>query len=121
MFHKRAQYLRRNLTEAEKKLWWFIRERRLNGYKFRRQAPIGPYIVDFVCFDKKVIVELDGYHHKFQKEYDQKRKDWLRGEGFQVLRFWNQEVMRSPCTVLEIIKKGLGATPTLPSPIQGEE
>ena len=86
-----ARKLRRDMTEVEKKLWSALRSRRFENYKFRRQVPIGKYIVDFVCQDRKLIVELDGSQHE-GSTYDQQRDKWLRSIGYQVLRFWNIDI-----------------------------
>src|SRR5688572_8651374 len=88
-----ARRLRNQPTEAEKSLWWFLRAGKL-GVKFRRQAAIGAYIVDFVCFSHKVIVELDGPQHVAEagRAYDCRRDAWLTSRGFQVIRFRNQEL-----------------------------
>jgi very-short-patch-repair endonuclease len=80
----------------------------MGGFKFRRQAPIGPYVADFVCFEKKVIIELDGGQHQEQAEYDSARSDWLASEGYTVLRFWNHEVFKEEDAVLATIWKALG-------------
>jgi very-short-patch-repair endonuclease len=90
---ERARDLRANMTDAERKLWHRLRRRNLSGAYFRRQAPIGPHIADFVCFDRKLIVEVDGGQHSERIDYDEKRSVFLRGEGFRVLRFWNNDVM----------------------------
>lgn len=96
-----SRYLRKNMTEAEKKLWSKIRNKNL-GMKFRRQQPIGNYIVDFVCFEKKLIIEIDGGEH-MESKTDEERDKILRGEGYKVLRFWNNEVLKNIEGVLEII------------------
>ena len=85
----RAKDLRRNQTEAEAFVWAQLRSRRFSGFKFRRQMPLGKYIVDFVRLDRRVIVELDGGQHNEEKQetYDGRRDAWLRAEGFEVLRF----------------------------------
>ncbi len=116
---RRAKNLRNNLTEAEKKLWYFLRNNQL-GVKFRRQQPIGKYIVDFICFDKSLIIELDGGQHGSNQSYDIVRDDFLKRENFTVLRFWNNEIMENMDGVLEVIVKHL-AHPLLTSPLQGEE
>jgi very-short-patch-repair endonuclease len=87
----RARSLRRTSTEAEKKLWGLLRGRRFDGYKFRRQAPIGRYIADFVCFERRLIVELDGSQHA-DSAHDAKRDAWLRDDGYRVVRIWNNEL-----------------------------
>ena len=100
---EKARKLRKNLTDAEKKLWAVIRKRQINNLKFRRQQPIGKYIVDFVCFEKKIIIEIDGGQHMENKDYDLKRSKWLEGQGFKVIRFWNNEVLENTDAVLETI------------------
>jgi very-short-patch-repair endonuclease len=92
-----AKELRKNSTDAEKLLWHYLRAKQTAGLKFRRQQPIENFIVDFVCFDKKLIVELDGSQHseKENKEEDTKRDKWFVGRGYIVLRFWNDEVLRN--------------------------
>jgi very-short-patch-repair endonuclease len=99
----RARELRNNLTDAERTLWRHLRLRQINGHKFRRQRPIGPYIVDFVCLEKRVVVEVDGGQHSEQIPYDEKRDAWLRAEGFAVLRFWDHEVL----TQLDSVKQSI--------------
>jgi very-short-patch-repair endonuclease len=86
-----ARQLRKDLTEAEKYLWYVLRSKNL-GIKFRRQAVIGRYIVDFVCFEKRLIIEVDGEQHA-ENSVDTTRDQRLRQEGFKVLRFWNHEVL----------------------------
>jgi len=99
----RAKELRKEQTDAENFLWRRLRDRRLVGYKFRRQLTLPPYIVDFVCLDAKLIVEVDGAHHLLQQEYDKERTKYLQAQGFTVLRFWNDEVMKDTDVVLEVI------------------
>ena len=89
---ERARTLRKNPTEAEKKLWMVLRRKNLEGYKFRRQHPIGPYIVDFCCLKKKLVIEVDGGQHLDQQVKDLERTLFLESRGFHVLRFWNDEV-----------------------------
>jgi very-short-patch-repair endonuclease len=89
MLLNRARELRKNPTDAERKLWAHLRLRQIGGYKFRRQHPLGPYIVDFVCIEKKLIVEVDGGQHDEKRFYDAKRDKWLEEKGFKVIRFWN--------------------------------
>ena len=98
-----ARQLRRRSTDAERKLWSILRNRQLARYKFRRQVPIGNYIVDFVCFEKKIVVELDGGQHQAKIEYDNDRTRWLQSAGFRVIRFWNNEVLRETDGVLQAI------------------
>ncbi len=99
----RARELRREMTDAERLLWSRLRRRQMFGDKFRRQQPLGPYIVDFVCLDKRLIVELDGGQHAEQQEYDAERTRWLEEQGFRVLRFWNNQVFDEPESVLRVI------------------
>lgn len=97
-----ARTLRKNLTLAEKKLWQAIRYRQLQGFKFRRQVPLGNYIADFLCFESRLIVEVDGGQH-YQNNYDAQRTVWLEKHNFRVLRFWNNEVLSNLDAVKEII------------------
>ena len=100
-----AKNLRKRSTEAEKLLWRYLRAKQLEGLKFRRQQPIGNYIVDFVCFEKRIIIELDGGQHAIEKEKDHKRDKWFGEQGFKVLRFWNNEVFTNISGVLEVIRE----------------
>ncbi len=109
---ERARILRKNSTDAERKLWQHFRRYQANGCKFRRQQPIGPYIVDFVCFEKRLIIEVDGGQHIQQVEDDNARTQWLRSQGFQVLRFWNNQVLKEIGDVQELILRKL----ELPNP-----
>ena len=104
-----AKELRQKQTEAEKILWFKLRDKQLGGVKFRRQEPIGNYIVDFVSFENRLILEIDGNPHKNTKTklIDNQRALWLQGEGFRVLRFWNSEIMYDVEGVLVKIKEGL--------------
>ena len=95
------------MTEAEKRLWKWIRDQQMDGHKFRRQAPIGGYIVDFVCFPAGLVIELDGGQHAEQAERDADRTKWLECEGFRVLRFWNNEIFENIDGVLEMIRSAL--------------
>ena len=103
-----ARHNRKNPTRAEAMLWSDIRGRQL-GYKFRRQQPIGPFIVDFVCHEKKLIVELDGWTHDFAEthHYDLARQRWLEAEGFAVLRFSDDEVAEERDGVVAAIQMAL--------------
>jgi len=87
----RARRLRRDQTETEARLWETLRGRRFEGWKWRRQAPVGPFIVDFLCLEAAVAVELDGGIHAERADYDARRDAYLRARGLQVLRFWNSE------------------------------
>ena len=90
----KARKLRQKLTEQEAVMWHLLRNRGLNGYKFRRQYPIGSYVVDFVCRELKLIIELDGGQHNEPEniEYDKKRTQYLNEKGYKVVRFWNNEI-----------------------------
>jgi len=115
----KAQILRQNQTEAEKQLWRQLRNRSLEGYKFRRQFTIEPYIVDFLCFSHNLIVELDGGHHNEVNQviYDKKRSNYLEARGFVILRFWNNQVLGEMKTVLNEILLALKSSPSpQPSP-----
>ena len=117
-----ARALRHNPTEAEKLLWRQLRMWQIDGFKFRRQQPIGPYIVDFVCLEKRLIIELDGGQHAEQVEYDAERDAWLYEQGFTVLRFWNNDVLQNINGVKESILSKLESTPFLnPSPQGGRK
>jgi very-short-patch-repair endonuclease len=114
-----AKQLRREQTDAERRLWRELRAGRFVGAKFKRQQPIGGYIVDFVCFEERLVIELDGGQHQVQTDYDGGRDKWLRSQGFRVLRFWNNEVMQQFDGVLERILNEISPSPQ-PSPIEGE-
>ena len=96
-----ARRLRRTQTNAEHLLWTHLRARGFRGLKFRRQHPVGPYIVDFCCIDRKLIVELDGSQHLETARYDVRRTQFLNTHGYRVIRFWNHEVLTSMEYVLE--------------------
>jgi very-short-patch-repair endonuclease len=102
---ERARSLRKAQTDAESKLWYYLRAKRFYDLKFKRQEPIGPYYVDFVCRTKKIIIELDGGHHaeEFQKEYDDVRTQYLESRDYKVIRFWNAEVFENPEGVLQTL------------------
>lgn len=100
-----ARALRHDASDAEQRLWHFLRNRRLEGLKFRRQHEIGPYIVDLVCDQAGLIVEADGGQHMEQAEYDAQRTAWLEARGYRVLRFWNDAVLRDTEAVLEEIRR----------------
>jgi very-short-patch-repair endonuclease len=104
---KRANQLRETMTLAEAVLWQHLRNRRFQKIKFRRQHPIGRYIVDFVCLEKHLVIELDGGQHQEQIEYDQRRTDYLTKQGFRVIRFWNNEFLMEQEAVLQAIYNAL--------------
>ena len=100
-----ARQLRRNQTEAERLLWSRLRALHLDGLKFRRQHPIGKYVVDFVALEEKLVIELDGGQHNESpiREYDEQRSSWLNEESYRVIRFWDNEVLLNIEGVLEVI------------------
>jgi very-short-patch-repair endonuclease len=104
----RARELRRDQTPAEQKLWARLRNKQVYGLKFRRQHPIGRFIVDFCCIPTKLIIELDGDSHAAQIEYDQERTAWLEERGYRVVRFTNREVTHQLDAVLEAIARECG-------------
>ncbi len=98
-----AKKLRKDSTDTERLLWSYIRAKRFFGLKFRRQEPMGKYIVDFICFERRVIIECDGGQHAFQVEKDQERDLWFTEQGYRVLRFWDSDVLNNTEGVLEAI------------------
>jgi very-short-patch-repair endonuclease len=102
-----AKNLRKGTTDTERLLWRHLRTKHMGELKFRRQQPIGPYIVDFVCFEKKIIVELDGGQHAQpeQKQNDSTRDQWFEAQGYKVLRYWDNEVLTNIQGVLEVISR----------------
>ena len=104
---KLAKSLRKRSTDAEKSIWMILRGKNLMSIKFRRQQPIGPYIVDFVSFDKKLIIEIDGGQHALEKEKDLERDLYFEEKGYKVLRFWNNEVLQNIEGVVEVIRMEL--------------
>jgi very-short-patch-repair endonuclease len=113
-----AKNLRKRLTNTEHLLWSRLRAKQIEGCKFRRQTPIGKYIVDFVCHEQRVIVEVDGGQHSEAVEEDKIRDKWLREQGYKVLRFWNNEVLTNVEGVLETIKDSCKYPPS-PDPSHG--
>ena len=106
-----SRRLRRDATFAEQRLWYRLRSRSLCGMKFVRQEPIGPYIVDFVCREQRLIIEVDGGQHAENKR-DVVRDQWLRDHGYRTLRFWNNDVIENTDGVLEAIAEVLHASPS---------
>jgi very-short-patch-repair endonuclease len=104
---QRARRMRKEMTDAERAVWMKVRGKQLLGYGFRRQHPIGNFIVDFVCIERGIIVELDGGQHSEQSEYDAQRTAWLEGQGYRVLRFWNHEALTELDAVVDVIAKAL--------------
>ena len=118
MANERARALRRQLTDAERKLWSILRQRQLGELKFRRQVPIGPYIVDFVCLRHRLIVEADGGQHCESKR-DERRDAYLQAQGFRILRFWNNDIFENEACVCDAILAALESPLPNPSPAEG--
>jgi len=120
-----SRIFRRNASDAENKLWYWLRDRQLLNVKFRRQQRIGPYIVDFVSFEFKLVNEVDGGQHNEEPliNKDKKRTEYLNSRGYVVLRFWNDDVLGNLDGVLLVIQSELERKchPHLTSPVQGEE
>ena len=110
-----AKTLRIGMTDAERRLWGRLRLQQL-GPKFRRQHPLGPFVVDFVCLDPKLVIEVDGSQHLDQGAYDDRRSAWLRAQGFEVLRFWANEVLASLDGVVSVIQQSLSGRQPAPTP-----
>ncbi len=105
------------MTDAEALMWKMLRSRRIADVKFRRQHPIGRYILDFYCHEKKLCIELDGSQHMEEEAYDEQRDAWLKEQGIKVLRFWNNQVLAETESVMEAIYNELVlATPLTPNP-----
>jgi very-short-patch-repair endonuclease len=123
---QRARELRINPTDTERKLWHHIRDKQLENYRFRRQRPIGKYIVDFICLEANLVIELDGGQHAEQQQYDDARTKYLTAQGLHVLRYWNNDVMQNIEGVLQDIRAALMlrvslSTPSQPSHREGKE
>ena len=116
LMHARA--LRKNMTPQERKLWYLLRDRRFAGYKFRRQLPLGRFVVDFACWQAKLVVELDGGQHSENVDYDKVRTLWLGRHGWRVVRFWNNDLLDME-NVLMVIMAALKASPH-PDPLPRE-
>ena len=118
----RCRRLRREQTDAERKLWWMLRDRRIADAKFRRQHEFGPYVLDFFCAEKRLVIEADGGQHFLTEgmERDRVRDDYLASRGLRVLRFTNREILATPDSVEEEIRRRLGEVPS-PCPLpEGE-
>ena len=113
------------MTDAEQRLWRQLRARQIAGARFRRQAPIGPYIADFACLDARLVIEVDGGQHADGASRDLHRDAWLSRQGFRVLRFWNNDVLQNIDGVLQRVDEAVRLTravspPAQPSPVEGE-
>jgi very-short-patch-repair endonuclease len=111
---RHAAPLRQGATDAEQALWQELRSRCLQGFKFKRQWTLGPYIVDFCCWERRLIVEVDGGQHSAER--DAPRTAWLESQGYRVTRFWNNEVLGNMDGVLQIIAAALKEDPH-PNPL----
>jgi very-short-patch-repair endonuclease len=107
-----ARAMRREPVECEKKFWWLVRDRRLGGHKFKRQVLIGSYIADFVCLERKLIVELDGGQHADRAAYDRRRDAFLAAKGFRVIRIWDWEFLESIDGALDMVLRELEKPPS---------
>jgi len=111
-----ARKLRIDATDAEKRLWWHLRGGQVEHARFRRQQPVGKYIADFVNLEKKLVIEIDGSQHGNCNTHDKERDEWLRNEGFNVLRFWNNDIFENLEGVLETIRRAVvSPSPTPPT------
>jgi very-short-patch-repair endonuclease len=115
MRRARAKQLRSNMTDAERRLWYCLRAHRFAGLKFKRQALIGPYIVDFICFEHKLIIELDGGQHNDSSK-DRARDAWISKEGYRVIRFWNNDVLKQTNAILDLIAQAIAVPEVTPLP-----
>jgi very-short-patch-repair endonuclease len=106
---QRARPLRQSSTDAERRMWSALRDRRLSRYRFRRQHPIGDFIVDFACTEYRIVVEIDGGQHS-ENPLDRYRTAWLENQGWRVIRFWNNDVLSNTSGVVETILRSLAAT-----------
>ncbi len=123
---EKAGSLRKHQTEAEKRLWYHLRNRGMKGCKFRRQHPIGAFVADFVCIERGLVVEVDGGQHNTEIAEDNKRTAYLESKGFRVVRFWNNDVLNDTGSVLGVILSVLQdntpLTPALsPCPVEREK
>jgi very-short-patch-repair endonuclease len=112
----RARRLRATPTDAELRLWQRLRKKQLNGHRFRRQVPLGPYVVDFACIERSMVIEVDGGQHDWNAAADARRTAWLRAHGWRVVRYWNNEVIENIDGVLEHLSSELRAIGDFPHP-----
>jgi very-short-patch-repair endonuclease len=108
--YERAKNLRKNMTKAEKKLWWLLRNRQLSNFKFRRQHPVGPYYLDFACIEYTLAIEVDGSQHA-ESQSDVIRTTYLESNGWHVIRFWNNDVLGNIQGVYDTICRVLERRP----------
>jgi very-short-patch-repair endonuclease len=102
-----ARKLRQRLTDAERALWARLRRKQIEGFRFRHQASIAPHVVDFLCLEARLIVEVGGGQHAIELAADARRTAWLEGQGFRVVRFWNNDVLQNMDGVVEMIRRAL--------------
>ena len=114
-----AKEMRKAPTDAEHRLWSLLRAKRLSGWKFRRQQPIGHFIADFVCYEARLVIEVDGSQHA-ESTRDEMRDKWLSSQGFRVLRFWNNVVLENEDGVVAAILAALNPPLPNPTPTRGE-
>jgi very-short-patch-repair endonuclease len=114
-----ARSLRRNPTEGEQRLWSRLRHQQLDGFRFRRQVPLGPYVVDPACLPARLIVEVDGGQHGWQGARAAMRTAWLEAAGCRVVRFWNNDVLANSDGVIQRMREILAARPPRPCPARG--
>ena len=117
MSTEHARELRRNMTYAERRMWWMLRQKQLGGLRFRRQAPLGPYYADFFCPKARLVVELDGAGHTSDSQiaHDETRDRWFQSQGFRVLRISNREFFERPDEIADAIYR----VATAPNPSRG--
>ncbi|MCD6580518.1 MAG: endonuclease domain-containing protein [Desulfuromusa sp.] len=114
-FTATARELRKASTDAEHRLWHHLRAKQLEGLKFRRQEQIGRFIVDFVCYEKSLVIEADSGQHAVELEKDEERTLWLNSQGFHVLRFWNHEILTNTDGVMDVIRRHCCGSPLSPT------
>jgi very-short-patch-repair endonuclease len=111
MLKQNARRLRKQMTDAERALWHLLRRKQIGSHRFRKQVPIGKYIVDFACLDARLIIEVDGGQHADAADADRERDAWLASQNFRVLRFWNNDVLKNPEGVIQVVLEALEAKP----------
>jgi very-short-patch-repair endonuclease len=114
-----ARRLRKDTTDAERKLWSALRQKQLDGFKSRRQVPMGGFVADFACLSERLIVEVDGGQHDAEHEKDAARTAWLNSRGYRVIRFWNNDVLANLDGVVRTILTALHDHPPPQPPPQG--
>lgn len=108
---QRARELRKHMTDAERLLWSRLRRKQIHGQRFRRQHPIGPYIADFACTERRLVIELDGGQHVQAREKDAARTRWLATRGYRVLRFWNNDVLTNIDAIVHVVASATRSPP----------